>query len=236
MSLTILIVATLALQEPTIEEVVQTGLRTVSFSAVVGRARHSELRKINKDFAQSYRFKHLDVWLKEPFKLRLESKVEDTSVVMIINGPKKLIHLPGPNLKFRDDLSKDPGKRQTAFDFGLLTPSLFNGYFQAKYVRKDRRTGEFVFDVTYDPSFKYKARHRIWVDPEKKLVTKRQWYAHRGGHLMATFEYLDPVQSGGVWFPTKINVRNADNVLAGTTNYENVKINVTIADKMFDAG
>lgn len=236
MSLTILIVASIALRDPVIEDVLQTGLRTVSFSAEVGKARQSELRKINKDFAQSFRFKKLDVWLKEPFKVRLESMVGDTSIVMVINGPKKLYRIPKANLKQREDLSKDPGKRQTAFDFGLITPSLFDGFFQAEYVRKDRRTGELVFDVTYVPSLKYKARHRIWVDPEKKLVTKRQWYANRGGHLMATFEYQDPVQSGGVWFPTKIYVRNADNVLAGTTTYKNIKINASIADKLFDAG
>ena len=236
MNLTILIVASLALQEPVIEDVMQTGLRTVSFTAEVGKAKLSELKKINQDFAQSYRFKKLDVWLKEPFKVRLESTVDDTSIVMVINGPKKLYRIPRANLKLREDLSKEPGKRQTAFDFGLITPSLFDGYFQAKYVRKDRRTGELIFDVTYVPSLKYKARHRIWVDPETKLVTKRQWYANRGGHLMATFEYLDPIQSGGVWFPTKVHVRNADNVLAGTTTYKNVKINVAIADKLFDAG
>ena len=235
MSLTILFVASLALQDPVIKDVLQTGLRTVSFSAEVGLAKQAELKKINKDFALSYRFKHMDVWIKEPFMVRLESKVDDTSMVMIINGPKKLIHIPRANINMREDLSRDPGKRQTAFDFGLITPSLFDRYFQAEYVRKDRRTGEFVFDVTYVPSLKYKARHRIWVDPEKKLVTKRQWYANRGGHLMATFEYVDPVQSGGVWFPTKCHVRNADNVLAGTTHYKNVKINVAIADKLFDA-
>lgn len=236
MSITILIVASLALQDPVIEDVWQTGLRTVSFTAEVGTAKQSELRKINQDFAQSYRFKKLDVWLKEPFMVRLESTVDDTSIVMVINGPKKLYRIPRANIKLREDLSKDPGKRQTAFDFGLITPSLFDGYFQAKYVRKDRRTGELVFDVTYVPSLKYRARHRIWVDAEKKLVTKRQWYANRGGHLMATFEYLDPIQSGGVWFPTKTYVRNADNVLAGTTVYKNVKINVAIADKLFDVG
>ncbi|MCH8979933.1 MAG: hypothetical protein IH945_11935, partial [Armatimonadetes bacterium] len=123
MSLTILIAASLALQDPVIEDVMQTGLRTVSFTAEVGRAKQSELRKINQDFAQSFRFKKLDVWLKEPFKVRLESKVDDTSIVMVINGPNKLYRIPRANIRLKEDLSKDPGKRQTAFDFGLITPS-----------------------------------------------------------------------------------------------------------------
>ena len=236
MSLTILIAASLALQNPVIEDVLQTDLRTVSFSAEVGQARQSELRKINKDFAQSYRFKRSDVWLKEPFKIRMETKVEDSAILMIVNGTRRKFSIPVARIFQTRDLANEPGQRQTALDFGLLPPSLFEEFYVGKYVRTDRRTGEYVFDITHDPKTKYTARHRVWIDPDKKTVTKRQWYAHRGGHLLATFEYSGHVSQEGVWFPTKLTVTNADNKLAGTTVYKNVKINVALTDKLFDAG
>jgi outer membrane lipoprotein-sorting protein len=234
--MTAVLIAAVALQTPTIDNVLQKGLNSASFTAVVGDAKQSELQKINKDFAQSYRFKSMNVWMKEPFKIRMESKVDDSDILMVINGPVRKLSIPKARLSQKLNLANEPGKRQTAFDFGLITPSLFDGYFEAKYVRTERGTGDLVFDVTYTAADKDKSRHRIWVDAAKKMVTKRQWYANWGGHLMATFEYSKPVQQNGVWFPTTVSVTNAENKLAGTTNYTNVKINPTLADSMFDVG
>ncbi|MCH7944794.1 MAG: outer membrane lipoprotein-sorting protein [Armatimonadetes bacterium] len=236
MSLAILVAASLTLQVPTIEDVCESGLKSVTFSAVVGTSKQSELRKINSDFARSYRFKRTDVWLKVPFMIRLESKVDDSDILMIINGTKRKLRIPRAGLSRTFDLKDEPGQRQTALDFGLITPALFKSFFVGTYVRTDRRTGEYVFDITYNPKYNYRARNRVWIDPEKKIVAKRQWYAHKDGHLLATFEYLDPIQQGGVWFSTKVTVKNADNKVAGTTTYSNVKLNIDIDDKLFDVG
>jgi outer membrane lipoprotein-sorting protein len=233
MSLAIL-AATVVLQTPTIDDVLPKALKSASFTAVVGNAKQVELRKINNDFAQSYRFKSMDVLMKEPFKIRMESKVDDTDMLMIINGPVRKLSIPKARISQKFNLAGAPGQRQTAFDFGLITESLFDKFLVAKFVRTERNTGEYVFDVTYVESAEDKSRHRIWVDPTKKVVTKRQWYANRGGHLMATFVYSKHVQQGGVWFPTTVEVSNADGKLAGTTNYTNVKVNPTIADSQFD--
>ena len=236
MSIALIAAAAFSVQTPDIKDVIPTGFRSATFSAFVGSASQVELQKINKDFAQSYRFKSMEVWMKEPFKIRMQSMVDDSEILMVINGPVRKLSIPKARLSQKFDLAKQPGKRQTAFDFGFLEPSLFDGFFQATYVRTERTTGEYVFDVTYVPTLKDKSRHRIWIDPAKKIITKRQWYANRGGFLMATFDYLEPVQIGGVWIATKINVTNADNKLAGTTVYKNVKVNPTIEDSMFNVG
>jgi len=233
MSFVFLAAVSLTLQTPKIEDVCESGLKSVQFSAVVGASKQSELRKINSDFARSYRFKRTDVWLKVPFMIRLESKVDDSSILMIINGTKRKLLIPKAGLSKTFDLKDEPGQRQTALDFGLISPSLFKSFFVGTYVRTDRKTGEYVFDITYNPKYNYRARNRVWIDPERKIVTKRQWYAHKDGHLLATFEYLDPIQQGGVWFPTKVTVRNADNRVAGTTTYSNVKLNTDIDDELF---
>lgn len=233
MSLALIVATALVVQKPTLESVLLTEFKSASFEAVVGSAKQSELRKINKDFGQSYRFKRSNVWMKEPFKIRIETKVDDSPILFIVNGTKRKYSLPNNGLSTTLELANEPGQRQTALDFGLLPPSLFKDFFVGTYVRTDRRTGEYVFDITHNPKTKYTARHRIWIDPEKKAVTKRQWYAHRGGHLQATFEYLDHVKVNGVWFPTKLTVKNADNKLAGTTTYKNVKINMTLSNDLF---
>jgi len=50
---------------------------------------------------------------------------------------------------------------------------------------------------------------------------------------MATFLYENPKQIGGVWMPTKVTVRNADNKVAGVMNYEGLKVNVGLEDSLF---
>lgn len=221
--------------DPTIQSYVQTSFKDVAFTAKVQTANQKELAKINQDFAKSYRFKSSNVWLKEPMKLRMESRVEDTDIFFIVNGGKKLVRVPRANINQRDDVSKAPGKRQTPLDFGLLTPSLFQSFFSAKYVRTESRgdfAGDLVFDLTYIPSLDDSSRHRVWVDPKMKFTAKREWYS-QAGYLMATFTYEQPKLEDGVYMPTKVTVKNADGKFGGSTQYLNVRVNVGLEDSLF---
>jgi outer membrane lipoprotein-sorting protein len=231
-TLTLTAALALGVQTPTIDQYTQSKLEDATFKAKVLKSDQSELRKINDDFGQSYRFETTTIRFKEPFKFRLEADVEDTKVLYIINGTTQIIRVPRIRVNQKLDLSKDPGRRQTPLDFGILTPSLFNGLFVAKFVRTDRATGDQVFDVNYNPVFKDNTRHRIWIDPQKKYVTKREWY-HRRGRLQATFIYQEPVQEDGVWLPTKLTVRNVDNKVGGVTAYSDMKVNTGLADSLF---
>lgn len=221
---------------PTIGSVAATNLKDVKFTWVVENANQRELAKINRDFANSMRFKTSMVEMEEPFKLRMESTVEDSTVIFIVNGPKKLIKIPRTGLTQREDVSGAPGKRQTFFDFGLLTPSLFQNYFTGTFVRNETRgdlSGLAVFDVKYVPSLNDKTRHRIWVDKTKKVVIKREWYG-QDGVLKATFRLGAHTQSNGSWIPTRITVYNADNAVAGSSRFENVVANRGIDDARFN--
>ena len=215
-----------------IDSYVQKGFDDASLTARVKYANQKELAKINDDFGKSYRVPYTEIKVKEPFKLRLETNVEDTKVLYILNGPKLLIRIPRVKINSRQDLSKSPGRRQTLLDFGILTPSLFTGLFQAKFVRLDRATNDVVFDVTYPAALDDTSRHRIWIDPQKKYVTKREWYSQQGRQL-ATFFYNEPSNIGGVWMPTKMQVKNVDGVLAGETYYTGLKVNQGLADSLF---
>jgi outer membrane lipoprotein-sorting protein len=214
---------------PDWNDIVQKNFRDAFFVAKVVRGNQAELKKINGDFAYSYRFTTTTARVKEPFKMRLEAVVEDAKLLYIINGAKKHYNVDN-KLKGVDDVSKAPGKRQTTLDFGILTPSLFEDLFVAKFVRTDRESGNWIFDITYSKNDN--SRHRVWVDKDKKFITRRAWFNQEGLQL-ATFIYENPKNEGGVWFPTKCTVKNVEDKVAGVTEYQRMAINKGIDDAMF---
>lgn len=220
---------------PSIKDVWQDDLKDFSFVARRVSANQRELVKINKDFGNAYRFTSTDIKYREPMMLRGESMVEDQSIVYILNGAIRRYRIPRAGINTREDLSKAPGKRQTTLDFGLITPSLFNGLFDAKFVRKDTRTGDLVFDLTYLKSLNDDTRHRVWIDPEKKFVKRREWYSQNDNfRLMATFLYEQPQAFGKVFIPTRLTVNNAEGKLAGVSSYTQIQVNKGLATSLFD--
>ncbi len=230
--LSIAIAAACGQNQPKIIDYIPRNFRSAEFVARKVTGNQTELAKINDDFGMSYRFVQTKVTLKEPFKLRLEGKVEDTSMLFVTNGTRKMFKAPRSKLSIKEDTSRSPGKRQTVMDFGLLTASLFEDLFDAKFVRKDRE-GMLVFDLTYKPNFKDFTRHRIWIQPDSKSLVKREWYSQMDKRLMATFFYSGFKTIDGVSFPTNYQVKNADNVVAGAIRYESVKVNQPVDDSLF---
>lgn len=213
------------------KDIVQPAFKDAKFVAKVISGNQKELKKVNDDFAQSYRFTTTTAYLKEPFMLRMEAEVEDTKLMYIVNGGRKYYKI-GSKIGIPLDVSKAPGKRQTVFDFGILTPALFQNFMEAKFIRTERNTNELVFDITYIKSLDDSSRYRIWVDPAKKVVNKRVWFNQEGRQL-ATFDYDLPKNEGGVWFPTKCTVRNNDSKVAGVTEYQKVTINKGVDQNLF---
>lgn len=219
--------------EPTWEDIVQKNFKDCVFTARVITGNQRELKKINKDFAASYRFSFMNAKVKEPYKVKLESTVDDTDIVYVLVGTKRTYRIPRIKAQTTEDLSNSPGKRQTVVDFGILTPSLFRDLFKADYIRTDRANNDYVFDLTYkEPRWNDTSKHRVWIDPQKKYITKRVWYSQEG-KLLATFVYDNPKNEDGVWFPTKCTVKNAEDKVAGVTEYQSMKINTGLADSVF---
>lgn len=230
----IALVALSHVQTTSILDYVQTDLKDATFVAKVMRGDERELRKINDDFGVSYKFKTAQIRMKDPFMLRMEATVEDTSILYIVDGPVVVYRIPRAGIHTSTNNARHPGRRQTFLDFGLLTPSLFGNFFDAKFVRKDRATGDAVFDLTYsDKKVDDSSRHRIWIDPAKKIVTKREWYDQEGKQK-ATFLYQEPTEVDGVWMPTQLTVKNNDNAVAGITKYISIKINTGLTNSLFD--
>ncbi|MCX7800894.1 MAG: outer membrane lipoprotein-sorting protein [Fimbriimonadales bacterium] len=213
-------------------DIVQPKLRDVSFTAQVVAGYQDELAKINRDFGNSYRVKATRVLAKEPFMIRLESRVGDTEVRYILNGTTRVYSIPRARVNQREDLSEAPGKRQSFLDFGLVTPSMVGGLFEARFVRVDRATGGLVFDLTYLKKWDDTSRHRIWVDREKRYVFRREWYS-QSGRLMATFFHENPIELNGIWLPTRVTVRNAEGKVAGIMQYVDLRVNAGLSDSLF---
>lgn len=216
-------------------DVVQPSFQDSTFVGKVLTANSGELRKISSDFAASYRFlgTQVQAQVKEPFMMRLDATIEDTHVQFIENGGRRLFKIPRSHLSKSEDVSDAPGKRQTVLDFGLLTPSLFESLYDGVFIRTDRETGALIFDLTYKrPTFHDTTRQRIWVDPQKKFVAKRVWFA-QDGHEMATFLYTNPQFQNGVWYPTRAIVKNIDDAVAGITEYTSVRVNSGVSAEAF---
>jgi outer membrane lipoprotein-sorting protein len=218
-------------QGHSINDLVQPDFQDASFQVKLLYADQSELGKINKDFGTTYRFKTLEVKLKEPFMLRASGKAEDTEFVFIQNGARRVTSVPRIGYNHRENLDDEPGKRQTPLDFGFMTSSMFKDLLVATWVRDDRATGDHVYDITYNPRYNYKSHFRIWVDPTKHYITKREWY--RKDRQLATFYYTEPVNEGGVWLPTHMVVKNVNDVRSGETQYIAIKINSGLSDDLF---
>jgi outer membrane lipoprotein-sorting protein len=236
---TLLAIAAMSMGTQTSQNIgdyVSKNLNDATMTAAIVKADQRELKKINDDFGNSYRFDSTTIQYKEPFKLRLSAKADDTDILYILNGPIQYFRIPKMGLNQKKDLSKAPGRRQTSMDFGMLTPGLFSGnFFQAKFVRSDRATGDVVFDLTYVAGLDDTSRHRVWIDPSKKYVTRREWY-NQYNRQLATFFYENPKQFSGVWMPTQLTVKNVDNKVAGITRYESIKVNTGLPDSLFNVG
>lgn len=220
------------LQSQNIDTYVQRGFRDVTFNATIAKKNLSELRKINPEFANTYLFDSITVRAKEPFKLRLEAAADDTKATYVINGVRQQFSVPRLGIRQNNDLTKYPGRRQTLLDFAIPTESLFDKFFVAKFVRFDRASADPVFDLTFPKALDDTSRNRVWIDKEKRYISRREWYGQEG-QLRAVFLFEKPVTVNGVTFPTQLTVRNAENKLAGVTRYSNVKANQGLADTLF---
>lgn len=230
-SLLALTAMTAFVQGPSIDQYTQP-IKDITFAMDVKTGNQTELRKISGDFGEAYRFDHVLFKIKDSFQIRGEAKVEDTSILMIMNDGIRVFRAPRQNINIKKDVRNRPGQRQTIFEFGILTPQLFDGFMDAKFVRMDRATNDAVFDLKFNSKFGDTTRYRVWIDPQKKFTTKKEWYG-QDGNLKATFFFADPVKVDSTWVPANATVRNSEGNLAGALRYSGFKVNIGLADSLF---
>jgi outer membrane lipoprotein-sorting protein len=193
------------------------------------------LRKISKDFGMLYKLQgDVKVRYKDENKLRLDARLGASNATLIVNGAKQYVRVPSIGIKNTSDLGNSPGKRKTLLDVGLIS----NGYLeytQAEYMGARPVDGVMcaVFRISYRDKSLDTSHRVVWIDPKTKVTLKREEYSQEG-KLNATYYYKDPKEiAPGVWFPSRIEVRNNEGQRAGETAYRNVQINQGLADNIF---
>jgi len=220
--------ATRSKPEPTYAEMATSAVSDLQGTVTVTKAVPAELRKINRDFALAYQLRSFVMRFKQPDKLRMEGKIG----FYIVNGPLRYYSVPQLGLKKKDDMGASPGKRYSLLEVGLISKNELAAT-EGKYLREETVDGAsaHVFDVTYrgDDSTRYK----LWVDPKTHVIMKREWF-DGSGTLKATFRYQDVTEvKPGVWFPSKIEIKNIDGAVAGVTSCSEIKINQGMDDSIF---
>jgi outer membrane lipoprotein-sorting protein len=204
------------------------------FSAVMRVRQHDDNagRKIHKDFGLIYKLKgDVQVRYKEASKLRLDAHVGASNATLINNGSIQYVRFAG--LRDRRDLGKEPGKRKTLLDVGMISASYLE-YTEAQFLGARPVDGVMcaVFNITYRD--KNDSSHRVvWIDPKTRITVKREEYSQKG-KLNATFYYKDPQEVvPDIWFPTRIEAWNNEGQKAGETGYQNIKVNQGLPETLF---
>ena len=212
-----------------LESLATSDLTDLQANVKVIKADQTELAKINRDFGMAYRLKSLTMRFKEPGKLRMDGSIGQ----LIINGSSRVFKVPALHLTKKDDLGDSPGKRYSPLDLGLLTSSCLAAT-HSKYLKSETIEGKalHVFEMTFKDDDS--VRWVLWVNPKTHIVTRREWY-DAAGKLKATFRYLEPKEvKPGFWMSTRIEILNGENVVAGITAYEDLKVNQGLNDSLFE--
>lgn len=190
--------------------------------------------KINKDFPLIYKIKgDIKVQYKEENMLRVDGLLGASNATLIVNGTTQYATIPAAHIKTKISLGKEPGKRKTLLDVGMISPG-YLAYTQYEFKRTQVVDGVLcaVFKVSYRDKTLDTSHRMIWIDPKTKITLKRDEYSQEG-KLNATFLYKQPVEQDGFWFPTRIEAYNNEGKRAGVTGYNSVKVNVGLADSVF---
>jgi hypothetical protein len=193
--------------------------------------------KISKDAKLIYELKgNVHIRYKEASNFRADGLVNGFRASAVINDAKQTYRL-ALGIKTTVDLRNAPGKRTSLLDLGMISENYLtyaDSEFQGE--RPFEGTPCAVFKLTFKDR-RHDTSHRlVWIDPRTHLTVKREEYMQEanGGKLKAIWLYRDPQEvAPGVFFPSRIELYNADNEKAGETAYLNTHANVGIRDDVF---
>jgi hypothetical protein len=216
-----------------------TPLKDLETTVRVTKMEPKELEKIGGDFATNYAvfrsLRKMSLLYKSPDKLLLEGKSNLLGeAALLINGPNRFFTLPKLGQRKRENLEKNPVRRQSLLEYGGLLSEGTLGFMRAKFLREETLDGipTLVYDLNYQ-GVSGGSYYRLWIDPKIRLVRKRAWF-DGDNQLRATFRYEEPREVGGVTLPGRCDIINSDGVTAGSMTYTDSKVNQGFSDKLFD--
>lgn len=207
------------------------GLADISMTITVNLKDKKALEKMEPSYARLYECKTASVAIKQPDKVRTESKLGMVKLEYIINGTTKIFRAKNLRINQKEDCSKRPAKLQSAFDFGLVTATLYNN-----------RSVTVITDADAEARGEIKARlqwptgntgHVIWLDAKDLYLKKVE--KHDGkDRIESTVIYSKPVKTDAIIVPTVAELISPDGVSVGTMEISNIKINTNLSDTLFN--
>ncbi|HLJ56066.1 MAG TPA: outer membrane lipoprotein-sorting protein, partial [Chthonomonadaceae bacterium] len=190
---------------------------------------------IGSDFKTTYSLRTLTLQYKQPDKIRLEGHSQTRGgAVLIMNGAMRFYEVPKLKLKKTENLEAHPGKRQSLLEYaGLISQGTLQ-FMDATLLRQEK-AGDRAAQV-YELRFQGEEKssfYRVWLDNQTHVTVKREWYGS-DGKLRATFLYDDAREiAPGTWLPTKVEVKNADGLVAAELSVSEIKPNQGLTDAPF---
>jgi len=219
--------------EKPLEEYAQSNLKDLAAKIKILSHNDRELSKIGKDFPKGFTLGSQEIWCKEPGKVRFQGKKGLFTIRQVTNGNRKLFEAPAVHKV--DDISKEPGKGDSIADLGLITPGWVDTV-EYQWLRTETRDGKPMQVYQYWRKEDPRARHTITVDPTTKTVVEN--IAHFRSKKKEGFKkklvYSAPQQINGVWVPTRVSIYNTEDKRGGEMQYESIRINVGLEDKLFN--
>lgn len=213
---------------PDIRALTSNSVKTLQTNSEIVTENQDELKKIGGDISLAYRLHRGSMVYEQPGKLRIEATIPHIATgYYVINGNMK--RTVAPFVDKKQDTTGAPGKRQTLLDFGLVPPELLTDY-NATFLR--RESGLLCFQIQPKQAGETQ-KDLVWIDPKTHITAQRYNY-DRDGKLVKWFLYKNPVLvAPGVYVPTRVELYNTQNKLAGATVYQNVKVNQPLSESLF---
>ena len=220
--------AAVAATPPELNQLASTRIQTLQLDSSVVEENRAQLNTIGGDFAQAYRIHKVSIAYLQPSKIHFESVVLNVHIAYTINGDRKFTSVPTYHVHKVENITGQPGKRQSLLDLGLVPPELFD-YSNATYVGTQGNL--LIYDIKPKQD-RYK--DRVWIDPVTHITTKRIHFT-REGKVQAWYMYKDPIEPRPhLYIPTRVEVYDPANELAAVTQYTNVKVNLPVDSTIFD--
>jgi outer membrane lipoprotein-sorting protein len=212
-----------------------TNVADITASIHMTESDSKELAKIGSDFATTYSLRNMSLLYKQPDKLRLEGKSPTRgTALMILNGANRFVDIPRFKIHLIENLEKTPSRRQSLLELGgVISPNTLT-FMNGTYLRPETVDGRntAVFDMHYSGA-QGGQHYRVWLDSTTHTTVKREWF-NAQNQLRATFFYGEPKEvSIGVWLPTRVEIKNADGVVAAVLTMEDIKVNQGLVDGLF---
>lgn len=205
--------------------------KDISLNGKVVYGNKKELQKIGSDFPKSYDAKNTTVRYKAPDKMRVDGKVGLVGISIIMNGKYKLYRVPSLHIGKKQDCSNEPHQLQGDLDIGIVSDQLWRDYIvtDADVVHV---SGDTLYKLTFVRSNAKDKDIVCYVEPKTAKLLKLE-KLESDGKLKCRYIYSKHKHVEGIWVPTRIDVYNRDNKLAGATEYSNIKVNAGIPDSVF---